>query len=59
MQRAQVNGAELEYDVVGSGEPLLLIHGGLLADAFFPLLAEPRIASSYRVVSYHRRGFAG
>lgn len=38
---------------------MLLIHGGILADAFFPLLAEPRIASNYRVISYHRRGFAG
>ncbi len=59
MQRVQLNGGELEYDVVGSGEPLLLIHGGILADAFFPLLAEPRIASNYRVISYHRRGYAG
>ena len=54
-----LDGVELEYDVVGSGEPLLLIHGGLIADAFFPQLAEPRIASSYRVISYHRRGYAG
>jgi pimeloyl-ACP methyl ester carboxylesterase len=59
MQRVNLNGVDLEYGVQGSGEPLLLIHGSIFADAFFPLLAEPRIANSYRVISYHRRGFAG
>ena len=44
MQRANLNGADLEYEVQGSGEPLLLIHGSILADAYFPLRAEPRIA---------------
>ena len=59
MQRVNLNGVDLEYDVHGSGEPLLLIHGSILADAFVPLLREPRIANHYRVISYHRRGFAG
>jgi pimeloyl-ACP methyl ester carboxylesterase len=59
MQRVNLNGVDLEYDVQGAGEPLLLVHGGLLTDAFFPLLAEPRIATTYRVISYHRRGYAG
>jgi pimeloyl-ACP methyl ester carboxylesterase len=59
MQRVSLNGVDLEYDVQGAGEPLLLIHGSILADAFFPLLTEPRIANHYRVISYHRRGFAG
>jgi pimeloyl-ACP methyl ester carboxylesterase len=49
----------LDYDVQGEGEPLVLIHGSILADGFFPLLSEPRIANTYRVISYHRRGFAG
>ena len=59
MQRVNFHGVDLEYDVQGSGEPLLLIHGSILADAFFPLLAEFRLANNYRVISYHRRGFAG
>lgn len=59
MRTVRFDGVELEFDVVGSGDPLLLIHGGFIADAFFPLLAEPRITSSYRVISYHRRGYAG
>jgi pimeloyl-ACP methyl ester carboxylesterase len=55
MQRANLNGADLEYEILGSGEPLLLIHGSILADAYFALRAEPRIADHYRVISYHRR----
>lgn len=58
MQRAILNGAELEYEVQGSGDPLILIHGAIMADAFFPLLKEPDLANNYRVISYHRRGFA-
>ena len=59
MQRVNLDGVDLEYTVQGSGEPLVLIHGAILADAFSPLLAEPRIANTYRVIAYHRRGFAG
>lgn len=59
MQRANLKGATIEYDVQGSGAPLMLIHGSILADAFHALLKEPRIANHYRVISYHRRGFAG
>ncbi len=58
MQTVHLDGVELEYDVVGSGEPLLLIHGGLIA-TFFPVPSELSIARSYRVISYHRRGYAG
>ena len=40
MESATVNGAQLEYEVVGSGEPLLLV-SPVLADGFLPLLSEP------------------
>ena len=59
MQHVNLNGVDLEYAVQGSGEPVLLIHGSIIADAFFPLLAEPHLTSNHRVISYHRRGFAG
>ncbi len=58
-QRAIVDGAELEYVVRGIGEPILLIHGAFLANAFDPLVAESALAGRYRVISYHRRGFVG
>jgi pimeloyl-ACP methyl ester carboxylesterase len=59
MQRVNLYGVDLEYDVQGAGEPLLLIHGSILADGFSPLLTEPRLTNHYHVISYHRRGFAG
>ena len=58
MQRAMINKVELEYDVRGTGEPVLLIHGAHLADALRPLMAEPAL-DAFQMVQYHRRGFAG
>ncbi len=59
MNRAQINGRELEYEVRGAGEPVMLVHGSHIADAFVPLLAEPVLTERYRLVMPHRRGFAG
>jgi pimeloyl-ACP methyl ester carboxylesterase len=60
MQIAHLDGVDLEYDAVGSGEPLLLIHGGLIAgDSYLPLLTEPSLASRWRMIRYHRRGYVG
>lgn len=59
MQRASTGGAELAYEVAGIGEPVVLIHGAFVADTFRPLLAEPSLAGSYRLILYHRRGYAG
>lgn len=52
----KVNGIELEYEVVGSGEPVLLI-SPVLADGFLPLLSEPALADRYQLIRYHRRGW--
>ena len=59
MDRARVNGVEIEYEVRGEGEPILLLHGGLLADENTPLLLEPALTDGHKVINYHRRGFAG
>ncbi len=58
MERAKVNGVELEYEVVGSGEPVLLI-SPVLADGFVPLLSEPALADRYQLIRYHKRGWVG
>jgi len=58
METAKINGVELEYEVVGSGEPLLFI-SPVLADGFLPLLSEPALADRYRLIRYHRRGWVG
>ena len=59
MQRTRVNGVELEYEIHGSGEPVILLHGGLLADENTPLTKESALTSRYKVINYHRRGFGG
>ena len=59
MQRARVNGGELGFEVTGAGESVLLIHGAFIAEAYAPLCAEPALNSHYRLVRYHRRGYAG
>ena len=41
MDKAKVNGVELEYEVQGAGEPVLLIGTGPIADSFLPFLSEP------------------
>jgi len=58
-QRVSIDGPVLECWVVGVGEPVVLVHGSIIADGFAPLLREPALTASYRLVSYHRRGFAG
>jgi pimeloyl-ACP methyl ester carboxylesterase len=57
MQSVKVNGVELEYEAVGSGEPVLLI-SPVLADGFLPLLSEPALAGQ-RLIRYHKRGWVG
>jgi pimeloyl-ACP methyl ester carboxylesterase len=57
MKRAQVNGVELEYEVVGSGEPVLLI-SPVIADGFLPLMSEAALAD-HRLIRYHKRGWVG
>jgi 3-oxoadipate enol-lactonase len=59
MERADINGASLEYAVSGAGEPVVCIHGAFIADTFQPLLAEASLARRYRLITYHRRGYGG
>jgi pimeloyl-ACP methyl ester carboxylesterase len=58
MKTAAVNGVSLEYEVSGSGEPMLLI-SPVLADGFLPFLSERALAERYRLIRYHKRGWAG
>lgn len=59
MERAKLNAVELEYEVKGSGEPVLLISTGPIAEGFMPFLSEPALVERYRLISYHQRGQAG
>lgn len=58
MERAKVNGVELEYEVKGSGEAVLLI-SPVVAGAFVPFLSAPALVDRYRLIRYHKRGWGG
>jgi pimeloyl-ACP methyl ester carboxylesterase len=59
MGLAAIDGIELEYELRGSGKPVVLIHWGVSASWAGPLLAEPILAERYRLLRYHRAGFGG
>jgi pimeloyl-ACP methyl ester carboxylesterase len=58
MKRARIGDVELEYEVQGSGEPVVLIHGSVLAGEFLPLTQQSAL-SDYAFIRYHRRGMGG
>lgn len=53
----RIPGAELDVDVRGSGEPVVLIQTALTADELRPLLAQPVLRDQFMLVHYHRRGY--
>ena len=58
MERVQLNGADIEYDVRGSGAPVVFIHGAILSDGFVPVIEQTGIAENFQIVHYRRRGYA-
>ena len=59
MERVSLDGLELEYELKGSGEPVVLIHWGICAKWAEPLVGEPALADQYALLRYHRAGFGG
>jgi pimeloyl-ACP methyl ester carboxylesterase len=55
MTRISANGIELNYDLTGAGETLVLVHGGW-SDRNNWLPVAPELAQSFSVVAYDRRG---
>jgi len=53
---AEINGAEIAYDVVGSGHPLLLLHAGL-GDRRMWNAQVPVSAEHFTVIRFDARGF--
>jgi pimeloyl-ACP methyl ester carboxylesterase len=58
MDTVQIQDARLAFETAGTGDPVLLIHGALIADAYRPLLVEPSLVNSYHLIALHRRGYA-
>ncbi|GAC1507398.1 MAG: hypothetical protein NVS1B3_07780 [Candidatus Dormibacteraceae bacterium] len=60
MQRVTVDDAELEYEVQGDGEPVLLIPLSVIIDGLArPLFGRSELARKYQLIHYHRRGYVG
>jgi pimeloyl-ACP methyl ester carboxylesterase len=58
MDTANVNGVRLEYEMKGSGDPVLLIDP-VVADAFYPFMSAKPLVKRYRLIRYHKRGWCG
>jgi pimeloyl-ACP methyl ester carboxylesterase len=59
MKLAHLGGVDLEYAVEGVGEPVVLVHAGVVADFFAPLVGPLARSGRFRVVHYHRVGYGG
>jgi pimeloyl-ACP methyl ester carboxylesterase len=57
-RRVKLDGLELDCEIRGTGEPVVLVHAGLFADWFTPLVDQAALRP-YQVVSFHRAGYAG
>ncbi|MGH9456606.1 MAG: alpha/beta fold hydrolase [Thermoanaerobaculia bacterium] len=58
MEKVNINGADLAYEVTGTGDPLLLIATGPIADSFFPFVGESALQSRYALIRYRQRRIA-
>ena len=50
---------ELHYEDMGSGQPVVLIHGFPLSGRSWEKQTTALLAAGYRVITYDRRGFGG
>jgi pimeloyl-ACP methyl ester carboxylesterase len=54
-QYAEVNGINLYYETIGTGRPLILLHGGLMSSEMFgPVL--PALAEGHQVIAVDLQG---
>ena len=58
MSYANVNGVSLYYEEHGSGEPLVLLHGGIGAGEMFGAI-RPELSAARRVITVDLQGHGG
>jgi pimeloyl-ACP methyl ester carboxylesterase len=55
MEQTEIEGVTLRHEVTGSGEPVLLISTGPIADSFLPFVSEKVLADDYSLIRYRQR----
>ena len=58
MSQADVNGVSLHYEEHGSGEPLVLLHGGIGAGEMFEAIM-PELSTRRRIITVDLQGHGG
>ena len=58
MHELRIDNRRVAFHDSGTGDPVLLLHPGFVAEAMVPLIGRPALAG-YRLVAPHRRGYAG
>jgi pimeloyl-ACP methyl ester carboxylesterase len=54
-----VGDGDLEVEVIGVGEPVVVVQTALTADALRPLAEQTALRGGFQVIHYHRSGYAG
>jgi len=54
---AELGDVSISYQDSGAGEPVVFVHGLLIADSFPQLLNEPSLAARFRLITYRRGGY--
>jgi pimeloyl-ACP methyl ester carboxylesterase len=57
MELMNLDGRNLAVEDRGSGEAVVLLHTGFVADGMKPLVVEGTVGSGRRLVRFHRRGY--
>jgi pimeloyl-ACP methyl ester carboxylesterase len=55
--RVSTGRCELDVTVIGEGEPVLTIHGGLAPGTFDAMFQEPELRENFRLIAYGRQGY--
>jgi pimeloyl-ACP methyl ester carboxylesterase len=55
-QRLRVADDWIEYEDVGAGEPIVLLHAGVFSDWFLPVAAAPEL-DGFRIIRVRRAGY--
>ena len=58
IDKTQLTSIDLHCDTTGSGDPVLLISTGPIADSFLPFVLQSALADHYRLIRYRQRRLA-